>query len=307
MKNFLQKAAVAFVLAAGLCVPATAKADLVSSMPAANAPVYGRIQQIALTFSEGINIEASKINVRGAKGLLRTTKVAYDAKKVVLVTFWQPLALGKYTVDWHIVSSSNHKSHGTYTFIVKSEALSPEASVERVEPVPSGPVDLNTASADDLAALPGIRATRAAAIIAGRPYASVGELVSKGIITQANFDRIKTDIVVAAVPATPGEAKEAPAASAPGEAKEAPAAPAPGKAKEAPAASAPVDVNTASVDEIDALPGVGPTRAAAIVAGRPYKSIDDLLAKGVVPRGTFETIKGSIVVTPPAQPAAPAQ
>ena len=79
----------------------------------------GRLQQIALTFSEGINIELSKINVRGPKGPLRTTVVAYDAKTVVLVAFWEPLALGKYTVDWHVVSSSKHKSHGTYTFSVK--------------------------------------------------------------------------------------------------------------------------------------------------------------------------------------------
>ena len=55
-------------------------------------------------------------------------------------------------------------------------------------------------------------------------------------------------------------------------------------------------MNTATVDELDALPDIGPTRAAAIVAGRPYKSIDDLLAKGVVSQATFDKIKDRVVV-----------
>ena len=187
MKSFFKKAAVAFVLATGLFDQA--KAELVSSMPEANAAVSGRLQQIALTFSEGIAL--SKINVSGPKGHVRTTVVAYDKKTVLLVAFWEPLALGKYTVDWHVVSSSKHKSHGIYTFSVKLPSALPEAPAERVEKAASGPVDLNTASADDLDTQLGVGATRAAAIIAGRPYASVDQLVSKGILPQSTFDKIK--------------------------------------------------------------------------------------------------------------------
>lgn len=47
----------------------------------------------------------------------------------------------------------------------------------------------------------------------------------------------------------------------------------------------PVDVNAASVDEIASLPGIGPTIAARIVAGRPYASIDELLdVEGIGPK-----------------------
>ena len=49
----------------------------------------------------------------------------------------------------------------------------------------------------------------------------------------------------------------------------------------APAGSAPVNVNQAGPDELDALPGVGPATAQAIISEReangPFASVDDLL------------------------------
>lgn len=52
--------------------------------------------------------------------------------------------------------------------------------------------DINTSSARDLQrTLPGIGDTRAAQIVAGRPYAAPADLVTKGILTQAVFDKVK--------------------------------------------------------------------------------------------------------------------
>lgn len=56
-------------------------------------------------------------------------------------------------------------------------------------------VDINTASAEDLDALPGIGKTRSAAIIKGRPYANKAQLVSKGILPQATYDKIADRII----------------------------------------------------------------------------------------------------------------
>jgi DNA uptake protein ComE-like DNA-binding protein len=57
------------------------------------------------------------------------------------------------------------------------------------------PLNLNTADADDLASLPGIGKSDAKRIIAGRPYRERRELVSRKILTEAEYDRIREHVV----------------------------------------------------------------------------------------------------------------
>ena len=57
------------------------------------------------------------------------------------------------------------------------------------------PLDLNTADADELASLPGIGHGDAKRIIAGRPYRDRRELVSRKILTEAQYDRIREHVV----------------------------------------------------------------------------------------------------------------
>ncbi len=55
-------------------------------------------------------------------------------------------------------------------------------------------VDINSASKEELAALPGIDASMAKKIIDNRPYESPEDLVSKEVLTQAQYDQIKSRI-----------------------------------------------------------------------------------------------------------------
>ena len=57
-------------------------------------------------------------------------------------------------------------------------------------------LDLNTATKDQLLALPGMTAAEAERVIAGRPYDQPGDLVTRRIVTKAQYDKIADRITV---------------------------------------------------------------------------------------------------------------
>jgi competence protein ComEA len=56
-----------------------------------------------------------------------------------------------------------------------------------------------------------------------------------------------------------------------------------------------VDINSASPEALDKLPGVGPARAKAIIAGRPYNGKDDLVQRKIIPSSVYNQIKDKII------------
>jgi competence protein ComEA len=56
-----------------------------------------------------------------------------------------------------------------------------------------------------------------------------------------------------------------------------------------------VDINSASSEDLDKLPGIGKSRADAIVKNRPYKGKDDLLSRKIVPANVYNGIKDKII------------
>lgn len=182
-----------------------------------------------------------------------------------------------------------HNSTGLYCQRVAISAL---AFLLILTPVVGGaakaPLDINTAKAGELARLKGVGPAVAKKIVANRPYNSLQEL-SKAGLTPEQIEALKPHLTVGAPSGIP------PAAAAP----EAQPQGAPAKKGKGPEKLAPgqkVNLNTASQKELEKLPGIGPKKAQAIIAGRPYKSIKDLMKVKGIKKRTFEKLKDYLTV-----------
>jgi len=189
---------------------------------------------------------------------------------------------------------------------------------------PKALVDLNTASDKDLQSIKGIGPVMAKKIIAGRPYTSVDDLRKAGI-PEKTIVSIKPYVRVGAAPvsAKPEAGKKVgtparttspqqpviPPPPAKRTIKEVPVKAMPAPAERAkspakvstqpPARLAPgqvVNLNTATKEQLEALPDIGPVKAQAIIDGRPYKNTQDIMKIKGIKEGTFNKIKDYITV-----------
>lgn len=146
-------------------------------------------------------------------------------------------------------------------------------------------LDLNQASRADLALLPGIGPTLAERIEKHRetagPFRSVDDLLEVPGIGRATVERIRDRVFVSGDPPPAAERR------------------APPLNKKAAVAAGPVDPNTATLVELDTLPGIGPKLAQRIIderTTRPFATVDELRrVKGIGPK-TLEKMRPHVAI-----------
>jgi competence protein ComEA len=145
-------------------------------------------------------------------------------------------------------------------------------------------VNLNKASETELEAVSGIGPSYARKIIQGRPYKSIDDL-SKAGIPAATISKIRPLVTISdaaashttvAKPVTPDTTPDL------------------------------LDVNKATAEQLQEVPGIGEAYSKKIVDNRPYKSIDDL-SKAGIPAAILEKVKSHLTVGGTTAAAPPAK
>jgi competence protein ComEA len=133
-----------------------------------------------------------------------------------------------------------------------------------------GLVDLYTADKSAIESLPGIGPALAEKIITARPFKSIDDLKNVNGIGQAKFDKLKSLVTID----QEEEADISPKLK-------------PGQT---------ININRASEEQLISLLGIGPVKAKAIIAGRPYAKIEDIMKVKGIKEKTFAKIKDYIVI-----------
>ena len=205
--------------------------------------------------------------------------------------------------------------------VKKSKATTTESDARRSTKATK--VDVNTADLASLETLPGVGPETARAIVAARPFKSVNDLERVPGIGPVKMKELKTLVTASKVStkkddaATNARTDSRPSTIPPASPYEPATTPRSTRSendrsleptgridseRRAPAsqssttAQGRINLNTATLQELESLPEIGPVKAQAIIDARPFRSIEDVMRVKGIKEGTFDAIKDKITV-----------
>lgn len=162
-------------------------------------------------------------------------------------------------------------------------------------------VDINSASEKELESVKGVGPATAKKIVANRPYQSVDDLTKAGLSAKV-IDTLKPFVTAGKAPVSSLTEKatksvgpvQADLIRTTQDVKATAKSTSAAASKLAPGTK--ININTADQAMLEKLPEIGPVKAKAIMEGRPYKTIEDVMKVSGIKGKTFDAIKDFIVV-----------
>ena len=90
-----------------------------SSIPQDGATVSSPLREIVIRFTEGVEIEFSRIEVKNSSGETVSLGKVRQSAPDTLATELKPLSPGVYTIDWQVLSVDTHVTEGRLRFTVR--------------------------------------------------------------------------------------------------------------------------------------------------------------------------------------------